>query len=107
MVMTAGTMYATTPIAPSTSAETTAILSRLRRHHARRYGPAERGRLGSLFRSATTADTTGARWMSGRSDLGVDEPIGDVHDQIREHIAQCGEEDDPLHERIILRLDRV
>src|SRR6266850_4731043 len=106
--MTSGMTYATTPMRISTAAESIAMRSRRSRHHARRYGPAERGSAGRRFRSATTAETTCARAMSGgRSDLGVDEAIRDVHKQIRDDVRAGGEQDDPLHERVVLLQDRV
>src|SRR5581483_1765431 len=106
--MTSGTTYETNAMRPRSPADVSANRSRRRRHHALRYGPAERGSFARRGRSATTADTTGARTISGgRSDLGVDEAIGDIDHQIRHNVGARGEQDDPLHERVVFLEDRV
>src|SRR5512132_2868261 len=106
--MTSGTTYAMTTSSARIRSASIAMRSRRRRHHARRYGPAGVDSLGSRRWSAITADTIGARAMSGGgTDRGVEEDIRHVHEQMREHVGDGGEQDDPLHERVVLRQDRV
>src|SRR5436190_11334994 len=107
MVTITGTTYATAAIVRSTNPDTMATRSRRSLHQARRYGPADFGSFGRRGRSASTAATIGARAMSGGPDLGVDEAIRDVHEQIGRDIRARGEQDDRLDERVILRQDRV
>src|SRR6266508_3265431 len=108
MAMTRGTTYAMTISSARLTNASIAMRSRRSRHHARRYGPAGVDSFGSRRWSAMTADTIGARAMSGGgTDPGVEEAIRHVHEQIREHVGDGGEQDDPLHERIVLRQDRV
>src|SRR5258705_8716896 len=106
--MSSGTTYATTTSSASIRNASIAMRSRRSRHHARRYGPAGVDNFGSRRWSAMTAETIGARAMSGGgTDPGVEEAIRHVHEQIREHVGDGGEQDDPLHQRIVLRKDRV
>src|SRR5512132_240774 len=106
--MTSGTTYAMTTSSARIRSASIAMRSRRRRHHARRYGPAGVDSLGIRRWSAMTADTIGARAMSGGgTDPGVEEAIRHVHEQIREHVGDGGEQDGPLHERAVLRQDRV
>src|SRR6266498_1566996 len=108
MAMTSGTTYAMTISSARLTNASIAMRSRRSRHHARRYGPAGVDSFGSRRWSAMTADTIGARAMSGGgTDPGVEEAIRHVHEQIREHVGDGGEQDDPLHQRIVLRQDRV
>src|SRR6266508_2898817 len=53
------------------------------------------------------AATIGTRGMSGRADLRVDEAIRDVHEEICDDVGRGREEDDPLHERVVLLEDRL
>src|SRR5678816_2461265 len=106
--MTSGATYAMTMRTARMKNASIAMRSLRSRHHARRYGPAGVDSLGSRRWSAMTAETIGARAMSGGgTDPGVEEAIRHVHEQIREHVGDGGEQDDPLYERIVLRQDRV
>src|SRR5438105_5607312 len=105
--MSSGTTYAIRAMASRTSADAIATRSRRSRHHARRYGPAGFGSAGSRGRSATTAETTGARTVSGGPDLGVDEAIRHVDQEIRDDVRRRGHEDDRLDQRVVLLEDRV
>src|SRR5438874_3637739 len=112
IAMASGTAYDTRSRRPNSASAHIPTRSRLKRHHARRYGPAGFTRAGVRRRSATTADTSGAREArSGRrialSDAGVQEAVADVHEQIREDVRDRGEQDDALHDGIVLRVDRI
>src|SRR5258707_13889318 len=111
IAITSGTAYDTRSSKPNSASAPIPTRSRLKRHQARRYGPAGFTSAGSRRRSATTADTSGARGArSGRrialSDAGGQEAVADVHEQVRDDIGDGGEQDHALSDGIILRVDR-
>src|SRR5438105_7749669 len=112
IAMARGTAYDTRSSRPNSARAPMPTRSRLKRHHARRYGPAGFTSLGSRRRSATTADSSGVRGAtSGRrialSDAGIEEAIADIHEQVRDDVRDRGEQDDALHHGIVLRVDRI
>src|SRR5258708_4104012 len=112
MAMASGTAYDTRSSRPNSASAPMPTRSRLKRHHARRYGPAGFTSLGSRRRSATTADTSGARGAtSGRRialpDAGVQEAIAHIDEQIRDDVRDRGEQDDALYDGVVLRIDRI
>src|SRR3982751_4614741 len=102
MVIAIGARKDTPTTRSSSAPDAIAMRSRRSRHHARRYGPAGFGRAGSRGLSATTAETTGARRVSGGPDLGVDEAIRHVDQEIRDDVRRRGHQDDRLDQRVVL-----
>src|SRR5260221_6798548 len=110
IAITSGTAYDTRSSKPNSASAPIPTRSRLKRHQARRYGPAGFTSVGSRRRSATTADTSGARGAtSGRrialSDAGGQEAVADIHEQVRDDIGDRGEQGDALYAGLVLRVD--
>src|SRR5258705_13296973 len=102
-----GKTYARKTRSASMRKASIAMRSGRSRHHARRYGPAGVDNFGSPRWSAMTAETIGARAMSGGgTDAGVEETIRHGPEQICENGGDGGGEERPPAPPKGLRKDR-